>query len=71
MKKRVIYEYTEEDIKILRNPCIPKNPCEKCHNGFACLGCEDGRKYLKVIDEYRSAGILEEASIVSKILEKL
>ena len=70
MKKRVIYEYTEEDIKILRNPCIPKNPCEKCHNGFACLGCEDGRKYLKVIDEYRSAGILEEASIVSKILEK-
>lgn len=69
MKEQTIYTFSDDDLKLLKQP-IPINPCSHCLNFGSCCGCPEERDYCTAIEPYRDANILIFADIIRNIRNK-
>ena len=60
MKKIVKYEFTEQELELLKKQ-LPQNPCIKCElNGVpGCCGCQEAIIYENSIKIYKDLGIFD------------
>lgn len=66
MKTTILYEFTDEDKKLLKIP-LPDNPCTNCGAGAACCGCPKGDDYNKKVKPYKDANIYDIAVSLQRI----
>lgn len=57
MKEQTIYTFSDDDLKLLKQP-IPINPCSHCLDSGSCCGCPEERKYQTIIKPYRDNNLL-------------
>lgn len=69
MKEQTIYTFSDDDLKLLKQP-IPINPCSHCLDSGSCCGCPKERDYCTAIKPYRDANILIFADIIRNIRNK-
>lgn len=69
MKEQTIYTFSDEDLKLLKQP-IPIDPCSHCPDSAYCCGCPEERDYRTAIKPYRDANILIFADIIRNIRNK-
>ena len=58
MKINQTYQFSDEEIKMLKNP-LPYNPCEYCSGKEYCCGCQKEREYVHKITKYKELGIYD------------
>lgn len=68
MKVEHIYEFSELDKELLKNP-LPHDPCHNCPDISYCCGCPEGSEYVHQIKPYKDAGIYDIASKIRYILD--
>lgn len=70
MIKQTIITYTEEDKKLLKR-ILPDNPCNECHDSYACCGCSESRKYEEHVQKYKDNGIYNIALLLKERNDKI
>ena len=58
MKINQTYQFSDEDIKMLKIP-LPYNPCEYCGGKEYCCGCQKQSEYVHKITKYKELGIYD------------
>ena len=58
MKINQTYQFSDEDIKMLKIP-LPHNPCEYCSGKEYCCGCQKQSEYVHKITKYKELGIYD------------
>ena len=66
MKINQTYQFSDEEIKMLKNP-LPYNPCEYCMGQEYCCGCQKEREYVHKITKYKELGIYDIARNIQEV----
>ena len=66
MKINQTYQFSDEDIKMLKIP-LPYNPCEYCGGKEYCCGCQKEREYVHKITKYKELGIYDIARNIQEV----
>ena len=66
MKINQTYQFSDEDIKMLKIP-LPYNPCEYCGGKEYCCGCQKEREYVHKINKYKELGIYDIACNIQEV----
>ena len=66
MKINQTYQFSDEDIKMLKIP-LPYNPCEYCGDKEYCCGCQKEREYVHKINKYKELGIYDIACNIQEV----
>ena len=66
MKINQTYQFSDEDIKMLKIP-LPYNPCEYCGGKEYCCGCQKEREYIYKITKYKELGIYDIACNIQEV----
>ena len=66
MKINQTYQFSDEEIKMLKNP-LPYNPCEYCGGKEYCCGCQKEREYVHKITKYKEFGIYDIARNIQEV----
>lgn len=67
MKINQTYQFSDEDIKMLKIP-LPYDPCEYCgSNRSYCCGCQKEREYVHKITKYKELGIYDIARNIQEV----
>ena len=69
MKEQIIYTFSDDDLKLLKQP-IPIDPCSHCPDSVYCCGCPEERKYQTTIKPYRDNNLLVFADTIRNIRKK-
>lgn len=71
MRKKVVYEFTDEDIALLEMG-VPEKPCIKCGMGGACCGCQEHKEWMKIYyDPLSNAGLIDISNDIDLIKENI
>lgn len=71
MHKKVVYEFTDEDIALLEMG-VPEKPCIKCGMGGACCGCQEHKEWMKIYyDPLSNAGLIDISNDIDLIKENI
>lgn len=65
MKKTIVYEFTDRDIELLKQP-LPDYPCGKCNNQDHCMGCNNEKNHAKFTKELKDNDIFDFALEIKK-----
>ena len=60
------YQFSDEEIKMLKNP-LPYNPCEYCGGKEDCCGCQKEREDGHKINKYKELGIYDIACNIQEV----
>ena len=66
MKINQTYQFSDEDIKMLKIP-LPYNPCEYCGGKEYCCGCQKEREYVHKVNKYKELGIYDIACNIQEV----
>ncbi len=67
MKINKTYQFSDEDIKMLKIP-LPYDPCEYCGNSMMyCCGCQKQTEYVREIAKYKTLGIYDIACNIREV----
>ena len=66
MKINQTYQFSDEDIKMLKIP-LPYNPCEYCGGKEYCCGCQKETEYVHKITKYKELGIYDIARNIQEV----
>lgn len=66
MEVKQIYQFSDEDIKMLKAP-LPYNPCEYCDSKGYCCGCQKEKEYVHKITKYKELGIYDIACNIREV----
>lgn len=69
MKEQIIYTFSDDDLKLLKQT-IPVCPCSHCLDCGSCCGCPKERKYQTTIKPYRDNNLLVFADTIRNIRKK-